>query len=138
MINKIIIRKIGNTEILKKHKATCHCGCVELQIELPNGIVDAGGCDCSICRMRGAIFAAVPLEDLTVVKGKEFLTLYTFNTKTAKHYFCSCFGIYTHHQSRAHPEQFDFNIDCLEGVNPYDMENVQIFDGVNHPCDKHL
>ena len=83
MTNEIMIRKIGNTEILKKHKATCHCGRVELQINFPNGMVDPVRCDCSICRMRGAIWSYVPLEDLTVVKGKEFLTLYTFNTKTA-------------------------------------------------------
>ena len=138
MTNEVMIRKIGNTEILKKHKATCHCGRVELQIEFPNGIADPVRCDCSICRMRGAIWSYVPLEDLTVVKGKEFLTLYTFNTKTAKHYFCSCCGIYTHHQSRAWPWLFDFNIACLEGVNPYDLENVQILDGINHPSDKQL
>jgi hypothetical protein len=133
-----MIWKIGNTVILKKHKSTCHCGRVELQIELPNGIVDPGRCDCSICLKRGAAVAAVPLKDLAVVKGKEFLTIYTFNTKTAKHYFCSCCGIYTHHQSRLNPEHFDFNIGCLEGVNPHEIETMLFFDGVNHPCDKHL
>ena len=114
----------------------CHCGRVELQIKFPNGIVDPVRCDCSICRMRGAIWSYVPLEDLTVVKGKEFLTLYTFNTHTAKHYFCSCCGIYTHHQSRAWPDKFDFNIACLEGVNPYDLKNVEVLDGINHPSDQ--
>ena len=135
MTNEIMLSKIGNTEIKKKHKAMCHCGRVELQIKFPNGIVDPVRCDCSICRMRGAIWSYVPLEDLTVVKGKEFLTLYTFNTNTAKHYFCSYCGIYTHHQSRAWPDKFDFNIACLDGVNPYDLKDVEVLDGINHPSD---
>ena len=133
-----MIRKVGNTKILKKHKATCHCGAVEIQIDLPDGIVEPGRCDCSICRRKGAVVAAVPLDALTVVKGKEFLTLYRFNTKTARHYFCSICGVYTHHQSRVDPGQFDFNIGCLEGVNPLDIENLLIFDGVNHPSDEKL
>jgi hypothetical protein len=28
------------------------------------------------------------------------------------------------------------NAACLEGVNPYDLKDVPIFDGVNHPLDK--
>ena len=130
------IKKIGSTEILKEHKAACHCGRVELEIKFPCGIVKPVRCDCSICRMRGVIWSYVPLEDLTVVKGKELLTLYTFNTHTAKHYFCSCCGIYTHHQSRAWPDKFDFNVACLEGVNPYELENVEVLDGINHPSDQ--
>ena len=137
MTSERMIREIGSTKIQKNHRATCHCGRVELQIKFPNGMVDPVRCDCSICRMRGAIWSYVPLEDLTVVEGKEFLTLYTFNTHTAKHYFCSCCGIYTHHQSRAWPDKFDFNIACLEGVNPYDLENVKVLDGINHPSDQH-
>jgi hypothetical protein len=33
----------------------------------------------------------------TVTKSEEKLTLYQFNTNTAKHYFCSACGIYTYH-----------------------------------------
>jgi len=33
----------------------------------------------------------------TVTKSDEKLTLYQFNTNTAKHYFCSACGIYTYH-----------------------------------------
>ena len=89
-----------------------------------------------MCKRRGAIVASVSLDRLKILKGEEFLSLYQFNTKTAKHYFCSKCGIYTHHQRRSNPTQYGFNVACLEGVNPIELENVPVMDGVNHPSDK--
>jgi hypothetical protein len=86
--------------------------------------------------MRGAISVSVPLDGLKVTKGVELLTLYQFNTMTAKHYFCSRCGIYTHHRRRSNPDQYGVNLACLEGVNPYDLKDVPIFDGINHPSDQ--
>jgi len=123
-------------EILPKHKLTCHCGSIELELSLPNGLENPRRCDCSMCKRRGAIVASVSLDRLKFLKGEEFLSLYQFNTKTAKHYFCSKCGIYTHHQRRSNPTQYGFNVACLEGVNPFELENVPVMDGVNHPSDK--
>ncbi|MBG59296.1 MAG: aldehyde-activating protein [Peredibacter sp.] len=123
-------------EILPKHKLTCHCGSIELELSLPNGLENPRRCDCSMCKRRGAIVASVSLDRLKILKGEEFLSLYQFNTKTAKHYFCSKCGIYTHHQRRSNPTQYGFNVACLEGVNPFELENVPVMDGVNHPSDK--
>ncbi|MBK1888824.1 GFA family protein [Undibacterium sp. 14-3-2] len=131
-----MLKIVGNTIIQEKHKATCHCGAVELELDLPNGIVDARRCDCSMCRRRGAIVASVPLSGIRIVKGMEFLKLYQFNTFTAKHYFCANCGIYTHHQRRSNPEQYGYNVACLEGVNPFDLRDVATNDGVNHPADR--
>lgn len=131
-----MLKIVGNTIIQEKHKATCHCGAVELELDLPNGIVDARRCDCSMCRRRGAIVASVPLSGIRIVKGTEFLKLYQFNTFTAKHYFCANCGIYTHHQRRSNPEQYGYNVACLEGVNPFDLRDVPTNDGVNHPADR--
>ena len=129
------IKKIGPTIIQPEHTATCHCGSVELRLSLPNGVVNPRRCDCSICRRKGAIVASVALDQLQIVKGAEALRLYQFNTHTAKHYFCGHCGIYTHHQRRSHPNEYGFNIGCLEGVNPFDLENVVTHDGVNHSAD---
>lgn len=123
-------------KIEKIHKASCHCGAVQLELTLPNGIENPRRCDCSMCRRRGAIAASVKLEGLRIVKGQDKLSLYQFNTKTAKHYFCSICGIYTHHQRRSNPNEFGFNVGCLEGVNPFDLGNVPVMDGVNHPADR--
>jgi len=86
--------------------------------------------------MRGAIAASVALEGLKVTKGASLLTLYQFNTMTAKHYFCSICGIYTHHRRRSNPDQYSFNVACLEGINPYELEDVPVLDGINHPSDR--
>ena len=118
------------------HKASCHCGSVELEVSLPNGLVDPHRCDCSMCRRRGAIVSPVLLDDIKIVKGKDTLSLYQFNTMTAKHYFCSKCGIYTHHQRRSNPKEYSFNVACLEGVNSYDLGEVPILNGINHPADR--
>ena len=131
-----MIKQVGETRIQSKHKASCHCGVVKLTIDMPDGIVDPRHCDCSICRRKGAVVASVPLSAITIVKGSDFLSLYQFDTMEAEHYFCSRCGIYTHHRRRSNPHQFGINVGCLEGVNPFLIENVTIYDGVNHPSDQ--
>jgi hypothetical protein len=131
-----MIKQVGSTPILERHRATCHCGAVELELSLPDGIVNPRRCDCSMCRRKGAIVASVPLAGIRVVKGSDVLRLYQFNTKTAKHYFCSVCGIYTHHQRRSNPQEYGYNVGCLEGVNPFELGPVPTNDGVNHPADR--
>jgi hypothetical protein len=96
-------------KIKEKHRLNCHCGAVELELTLPNGLENPRRCDCSMCRRRGAIVASVVLDNLKVIKGEDKLSLYQFNTNTAKHFFCSVCGIYTHHQRRSNPSQYGFN-----------------------------
>jgi hypothetical protein len=73
---------------------------------------------------------------MKVLQGEETLKLYQFNTRTAKHYFCSHCGIHTHHQRRSVPGEYGYNVGCLEGVNPYDLGSVPTLDGINHPRDR--
>ena len=85
--------------------------------------------------MRGAVAVSVDLDGLEFVKGQACLSIYQFNTNTAKHYFCSTCGIYTHHQRRSNPDQYGVNVACLEGVSPFDFSEVVVTDGVHHPSD---
>ncbi|WED28397.1 GFA family protein [Vibrio sp. DW001] len=130
------MKYVGSTKIREYHKATCHCGCIELELYLPNGIENPRRCDCSICRRKGAIVASVQLDRIKIIKGEKHLKLYQFNTKTAKHYFCSNCGIYTHHQRRSNPMEYGFNTGCLEGVNPFKLGEIVTKDGVHHPTDR--
>lgn len=130
------IRTVGDTPIQAKHRASCHCGGVVLELDLPEGIVDARRCTCSMCRRKGAVMGAVPLDGLRIVQGEELLSVYRFNTKTAEHYFCSRCGIYTHHRRRSKPNQYGFNVGCLDGVEPTAISDVPTNDGVNHPADR--
>ncbi|HCK0617314.1 aldehyde-activating protein [Vibrio parahaemolyticus] len=131
-----MIKQVGNTQINPLHRLTCHCGKVELELTLPNGIEKPRRCDCSMCRRRGAIVASVPLSGIRIVQGDDVLKLYQFNTHTAKHFFCSECGIYTHHQRRSDPSEYGYNVGCLEGVNQYELGDIEVMDGVNHPSDR--
>ena len=131
-----MLKEVDGVAIQSKHRATCHCGAVVLELDLPHGIVNPRRCDCSICRRKGAVVASVRLDGIRIVSGAEHLTLYQFNTHTAKHYFCSHCGIYTHHQRRSHPDEYGFNVGCLEGVNPLAIADIPTNDGVNHPADR--
>lgn len=63
-----------------------------------------------------------PASQLKILSGEDALTLYQFNTKVAKHYFCKHCGIYPFHQTRKDPLQWRVNIGCLEGVDPYALD----------------
>ncbi|HHX8524571.1 GFA family protein [Vibrio diabolicus] len=131
-----MIKKVGTTQINALHRLSCHCGKVELELALPNGIEKPRRCDCSMCRRRGAIVASVPLNGVRIVQGEDVLKLYQFNTCTAKHFFCGECGIYTHHQRRSDPSEYGYNVGCLEGVNPCELGTIEVMDGVNHPSDR--
>lgn len=131
-----MIKTVGRTAIKPRHRLSCHCGAVVLELTLPDGIVDPRRCDCSICRRKGAIVASVPLSGLRIVQGADSLKVYQFNTRTAKHFFCATCGIYTHHQRRSDPSQFGYNVGCLDGVNPFELGSVPTKDGVDHPADR--
>ncbi len=117
-----------------KHQGACHCGAVRFTVELPDGLASARRCDCSFCRMRGAVAVSATLDDLDITQGADALTRYTFNTGVAQHYFCGTCGIYTHHQRRSNPNEFGVNLACLEGQTPF-LPAVEVNDGQNHPSD---
>jgi hypothetical protein len=85
--------------------------------------------------MRGAIAVTANVGDITITQGDGLLSLYQFNTNTAKHYFCSRCGIYTHHQRRSNPRQYGVNVACLAGVSPFDFREVPVYDGSRHTAD---
>lgn len=122
-------------DIKPTHPASCHCGGIQFELDLPNGLEKLRRCDCSMCRRRGAVVASVKLAGIRILKGEGLLSLYQFNTKTAKHFFCSVCGIYTHHQRRSNPSEYGFNVACLDGVNPFELGEIPTHDGVNHPAD---
>ncbi|OXT00503.1 aldehyde-activating protein [Notoacmeibacter marinus] len=116
-------------------KGGCHCGSVRFEVRLKGGFEQARRCNCSYCAMRGAVALTANMDDFAIVKGREALTLYTFNTRATQHYFCSCCGIYTHHRRRSHPGEYGINAACLDGVGPFDFETLPVYDGQHHTKD---
>lgn len=112
-------------------KGRCHCGAVEFEVRTNSDALDLRRCNCSICRRKGAIMATAKTSDLTITRGKDVLSLYQWNTGIAKHYFCSVCGIYTHHQRRSAPDEYGFNLGCIENFDLKSLPSVPESDGAN-------
>lgn len=94
---------------------SCHCGAIRFTVEAP--ITELTTCDCSLCVKKNAVMAKVHEDALTITAGEDLLSLYQWNTRRAKHYFCSRCGIYTFHRKRAAPDHYGINIFCLDGFD---------------------
>lgn len=102
---------------MKVYHGSCHCGRVRFEIETDMQAVSQ--CNCSICRKKGTINHRVRPEHFRLLSGEEALTLYQFNTMTAKHYFCKYCGIHPFTHPRAAPELYTVNVRCLDD---FDLE----------------
>ncbi|QCI65601.1 GFA family protein [Phreatobacter stygius] len=99
-----------------RHFGSCHCGAVSFRLDAD--IVELTTCDCSLCAKRNALMTKVHESQLTILSGADALRLYEWNTRRAKHYFCSVCGIYTFHRKRAAPDHYGVNIFCLDDFDP--------------------
>ena len=118
-------------------KLTCHCENVELEVNIPEaGFPKLMRCNCSLCKRKGAVMSPLPKENVKLVKGQDSLKLYQYHTKVAEHYFCSNCGIYTHHKMRSNPNMVGVNVACIEGINPFELGDIAVNDGINHPLDQ--
>lgn len=111
--------------------ASCHCGAVKFQVILEKGVGELRRCNCSLCTKKGAIMASVELGFLQVSHGFENLSLYQWNTKVAKHYFCKTCGIYTHHKRRSAPNEFAYNVACLDDQSGIDYSELVMLNGAS-------
>ena len=101
------------------YEGACHCGAVKFRISWD--IDELTTCDCSLCVARNALMAKVPESALAILEGEELLTLYQWNTRRAKHYFCSKCGIYVFHRKRAAPDHFGVNAFTLSQFDPAEL-----------------
>ena len=105
------------------HHGSCHCGTVKFTVDAEPA--EATVCDCSLCTKKNAVMVRVPVAALTVTEGEDALTLYQWNTRLARHYFCSRCGIYTFHRKRSDPTSYGVNIFCLDDLDPATVRRVQ-------------
>lgn len=113
----------------------CHCGGVKFKVSLIDGLDKPVRCNCTMCRMKGAVMVFAALGSIEVTEGEALLSTYQFHSNVAKHYFCSRCGIHLFHQRRFDPTMYGVNVAVLDGVSPFDFAQVAVFDGANHPKD---
>ena len=112
-----------------KHLGGCHCGRVRFEVLAP-AILEVGECNCSMCSKTGYLHLMVPAAQFKLLSGEDALTHYQFNTKTAKHFFCSHCGIKSFYVPRSHPDGYSINARCLDEGTVEGMRVTQI-DGKN-------
>ena len=96
-----------------RHTGGCHCGKVRFEVTAPAHL-EVGECNCSMCARTGYLHLMVPKSRFRLLSGDDVLTSYEFNTRTAKHLFCSVCGIKSFYVPRSHPDGFSVNARCLE------------------------
>jgi hypothetical protein len=110
-----------------QHTGSCHCGAVAIEVEAPEDM-KAYECNCSMCMRTGYLHLIVPAAAFRLVSGENDLTLYTFNTGTARHYFCRHCGCRPFYVPRSNPDGFSVNVRCLDPVTIKSLA-VTPFDG---------
>ena len=120
-------------ELMTTHiDGECHCGAVTFVIDLAQPIEQINRCNCSICSKKGAVMVSVPMSAVTISRGADKLSLYEWNTNSAKHYFCRVCGIYTHHQRRSRPDHYAVNVACFNDKSPILGLPVGVLDGASN------
>ena len=109
------------------HLGSCHCKQIQFEVIGKNNI-QVLDCSCSICSIVNYKHYVVDKSQFKLLKGKKYLSTYTFNTKVAKHMFCKICGIKSFYIPRSHPDSISINLNC---INSKTINKVKIikFDG---------
>ena len=64
----LFVSQIERTNSMDKDRlyGNCHCGTVQFSIPRNIDISAVRRCDCSLCKRRGAIMLACPIEDVKI------------------------------------------------------------------------
>ncbi|HKP34463.1 MAG TPA: GFA family protein [Sphingomicrobium sp.] len=113
------------------YEARCHCGAVTVGVagDLPDKAVV---CNCSHCRAKGLVLAAVPGPSVTITSGEDSLETYQFNRHVIDHRFCTQCGTQPFAQGKG-PDGSPMamiNLRCVPEVDLEAIEKVP-FDGAS-------
>ena len=117
-------------------KGKCHCGSIKFSINTK--IRDLRRCNCSMCSRKGFVMGTALIDQLTITSGEKKLTSYKWNTKIAEHFFCKICGINTHHKRRSDPNQYGYNIGCIEGFEMSWIEEAPFVDNTKMSLVKNI
>ncbi len=68
-------------------QAACHCRRVRFEALLVDGLNTARRCDCSFCRMRGAVVVSADSDGIRILEGEDALTEYRFKHRDGEALF---------------------------------------------------
>lgn len=111
-----------------KHKVTCHCGKVALEVE--GDIPEVLSCNCSICQRKGSLLWFLPASAVRLTTPRTALSTYTFNKHHIQHHFCATCGCAPFGEGKDPQGNslFAINVRCVDGLDLTTLK-VQHFDG---------
>ena len=109
---------------MQTYRGSCHCGAIRFEID--TDFTEFIQCDCSLCRKKNAVMTKVHENQFRLLEGEAFLATYQWNTRIARHHFCSKCGIYTFHRKRAQPDHYGVNVYCLDDVDLSGIPVVEV------------
>ena len=109
------------------HLGSCHCKQIQFEV-IGEKNVKVLDCSCSVCSILNYKHYIIDKSQFKLLKGKKYLSTYTFNTNVAKHLFCKNCGIKSFYIPRSHPDSISVNLNCIHSKT---INNVKIikFDG---------
>ena len=114
---------------LVTHHGSCHCGRVRWTVEAP-AVLHTHTCNCSICEIHHYQHLIVPRARFKLLSDTSALSLYTFGTGVAKHYFCKFCGVKSFYVPRSNPDGVSVHARCLDQSTVEQIEDTP-FDGRN-------
>lgn len=112
-----------------QHRGDCHCGRVRFEFDSSADRV-LHRCNCSICERIGFLHLIIPRSAFILLTPWDEMTLYTFNTGVAKHYFCSTCGVKPFYIPRSNPDGYSINFRCVD-QSTFDEVKIEDLDGQN-------
>ena len=109
------------------HLGSCHCKQIQFEV-IGEDNIKVLDCSCSICSIINYKHYIVDKSQFKLLKGKKYLSTYTFNTNVATHLFCKNCGITSFYIPRSHPESISVNLNCIHSKT-INKVNIIKFDG---------
>lgn len=113
---------------MQTYQGSCHCGAVRFEIDTE--FTEFTKCDCTLCAKKNAVMTKVHESQFRLLAGENELGTYQWNTRTAKHHFCTVCGIYTFHRKRVTPDFFGINVYCLDDADITHVPVIEV-DGIS-------
>jgi len=113
--------------MLETREGGCHCGQVRFRARVDLDLLSH--CSCTICTKKGILHLSVDPVNFELVRGKNALTVYTFETGVAQHTFCTHCGMHAFYIPRSQPDQITVNARCLDGIDGSALKPMRFFDG---------
>ena len=117
------------TDALITHRGGCHCDTVSWEIDAPS-VLHTHTCNCSICNIQHYQHLIVPKARFRLLTGEDNLTLYTFGSGIAQHWFCKSCGVKSFYIPRSNPDGVSVHARCLDMSTVEHIED-EPFDGQN-------